>query len=191
MPLLASLAVLPSTLVVAGDGEPARFGLLVSALVSFGPFGELLQVFVGAWLIRLTGTWLGGRGGTAAIQSAIVWSNLPIVVLALIGLPLGMFSSLVEALEFLPVMPGESFVPGYVIAMLVAVQVTLPLWSAAILVAGLARVQGFTIARALVNITFAAALAALFVVVAAAATGFADKLDALFFAGIGKVFGLE
>lgn len=56
-------------------GLPAILSLGVAVGVVFGP----LTLFLGAWLVRWTGSWLGGRGTAAELRTALAWGQVPTV----------------------------------------------------------------------------------------------------------------
>ncbi len=56
-------------------GLPAILAIGVAVGTAFGP----LTLFVGAWLIRWTGSWLGGRATAAELRTALAWGQVPTV----------------------------------------------------------------------------------------------------------------
>lgn len=191
LPIAASFVVLPTDALFAGRHDEAAGGLIVSTLLAFGPLPELLQVFIGAYLIRLTGTWLGGTASSSSIQTAIVWGNVPIVAMALLGNALAVVAAGYADLADGPLEWGQSLPISAAGWGLVALQAVLVVWSVAIFLSGVATVQGFSIARAALNALLAWSLFAAAIALAAIALGFADRLQSIFFAGLDDLVRLH
>ncbi len=187
LPIVAGLAILPTMALFATDDDHTKSGFLLSSLVAFGPLIEVLQVFVGAWLIRVTGVWLGGRAGSTSIQTAIAWCNLPIAVLALLGLGLTMLSAFLMETMNVPLWWNQSAATATVGWSLFALQTALVGWSLVILISGLAAVQGYSIWRAALNAAIAWGIAAvIFALAVSLATDSAGLLE-IFFLGFDNV----
>ena len=92
LPIIAGFATWPTVAFFFPDQDVLDGGLFWSALLTFGPLFELFQLFVGAYLIQVTGAWLGGRAGLRSIQAAIAWGNVPIALVAVIAIPLAITS---------------------------------------------------------------------------------------------------
>ncbi len=183
LPLLAGCAVLPSVWLFGYDKDFME-GLLLSTLISFGPLIELLQVFVGAWLIRVTGYWLGGRASSSSLQVAIVWGNLPIALLALLGFAAFGVSVTLSELTEAPVQWGATpAIFGFGFAV-VLVEAILLAWSFWIVISGVASLQGFSRLRALANILLASAIPLVALVLIAVLSGTTHNLDWYLFAGL-------
>jgi len=183
LPLLAGFATWLTAELDGRDAGAFDYGLLPSALLSFGPIGELVQVFAGAYLLRLTGAWLGGTAGSRSIQTAIAWANAPIVVIAGVGLLIAILLNVGDFYTgaLLAYHPTTYFVAGWV---LFALQFALVAWSYVIFLKGLAAVQGFSLARAALNTLLAAAIPVIILVVATVALGSVDDLLWLLFNGM-------
>lgn len=187
LPILAGFALWPTIALASNDDNELRVGFVLSSLLAFHPVIEVLQVFFGAWLIRATGLLLGGRAGIASIQTAIVWGNLPIVVLAVLG----------QLLSFLPLFLIEQ--PGGALSWsrfwstasigwsLFALQWILVTWSMVILISGLAAVQGFSFARATFNALLAWLFAAIPLGLAALAIDGSEGLLEAYFHGFDRL----
>ncbi len=183
-PVIAGFAMWPTMALFATDEDDMRSGFILSSLLSFHPLIEVLQVFVAAWLIRITGLWLGGRAGVASIQTAIVWGNLPIVVLAVLALPLMLLSVFLTETMDVTLWWGQSAATASIGWLLFALQTTLVGWSIVILISGLAAVQGYSIWRASLNALIAWAIAAAIVAAVVSAVGGARAVMEVFLAGL-------
>ncbi len=51
---------------------------ILALAVFLGPIGGLIGLFVGGWLTRTTGRWLGGRATPEQMRAAIAWASLPV-----------------------------------------------------------------------------------------------------------------
>ena len=182
LPLVAGFAAWPTAILQGEDPGPFDYGLLPGVLLSFGPIGELIQVFVGAYLLRLTGSWLGGKAGSTSIQTAIAWANAPIALITCLGLLISFAFSLAESFEITPFMsnPSAYAVTGW---SLFALQFALIAWSYVIFLKGLAEVQDFSVARAVLNTLLAASIPVIILAVATVALGSVDDLLRLLFDG--------
>jgi hypothetical protein len=58
---------------------------LVGILIAGGLIG-LIHLYVGGWLYRLTGSWIGGQGTFIGVKSAVGWSNYPFLIASLLGI---------------------------------------------------------------------------------------------------------
>jgi hypothetical protein len=191
LPILAGFAVLPTTAVFSSDDSAMRSGILLSTLMSFGPIFEVLQVFVGAYLIRVTGAWLGGKADEGSIQTAIVWGNVPIVALAVLAIPLSALSVVYTKAADASLSAYESPTVTGVGFVLLAVQVALVSWFVGIFWKGLAAVQGYSLGRAVLNSLIAWAIPAAVVLIGAAALGFSESVQSLSLAGARDLVNLS
>lgn len=167
--LLASLSGIAQTLDGAverslGDDVPWPF-LLGTAAIG-GPITGLLGLFVGSWLLKLTGGWMGGRGDALRIRTAIAWGSAPIVWGLLLWIPLLLvFGQELFATET-PLMDSS---PG-LLALYVgfaALDVVISVWSIVVFLHCLGQVQGFSAWRALGNTLAAVAVIAVPIVLLA------------------------
>ncbi len=187
LPIAAGFLTLP-TVALFGDADlEIRVGFAWASLVAFGPIAELLQVFVGAYLIRLTGAWLGGRAGSSSIQAAIVWGNVPIVAMTLLGIAALVFAFLYSEPGDDPLRWGQSPVVTAIGWSLVALQAALVFWSIAIFLRGVATVQGFSTTRAALNAVLAWSILAAILVAVTTILGLSEHLHWLFFAGLDEL----
>lgn len=61
----------------AGDTMSLGEIFVVYSLV--GAMGGLLTLYVGGWLLRTVGLWLGGYGPVSHVRAALAWSQVPAV----------------------------------------------------------------------------------------------------------------
>ena len=183
LPIITGFAVWPTVALFSSDSDKIESGLIMSSILAFGPVIELLQVFIGAYLIRLTGFWMGGKAGIASIQAAIVWGNVPIAVITIVGAALLVFSSTYEELAEAPLTWNHSLAVAALAWTLFATQLVIVCWSFVIFLRGLAKVQGYSLPRAMLNAALAWLLPAIVIVILAIVFGYGDSLPWLFFAG--------
>lgn len=183
LPIIAGFATWPTVALFATEEESLDSGLILSTLLAFGPVAEVLQVFAGAYLVRLTGAWLGGKAGVASIQTAIAWGNVPIAALTVLGIPLLLFASLYNEASDVPLTWNQSPLVATIGWLLFCVQSVIVGWSLVIVFRGLAAVQGYSIGRAVLNAVLAWLVPALLVVLAVAVLGYGDILPELFLSG--------
>lgn len=86
-PLLGSLAV-SNFLIAIGvqdlDDDGFFTGLFWGSLLTLGWVLELLQLYLGAWVLRFVGSRFGGVGSSSDLQVAIAWANVPVVCLVIL-----------------------------------------------------------------------------------------------------------
>lgn len=174
----------PTIALFASEDSQIESGLILSSLLAFGPIAELFQVFVGAYLIRLTGIWLGGKAGVSSIQTAIVWGNVPIAVLTILGILFLVFASAYNEFSETPLTWNQSPLVASIAWLLFVFQVLIVGWSIRIFLLGLAKVQGYSISRATLNALIAWLIPAILIVVVAVISGYGDKLPWIFLAGL-------
>lgn len=58
----------------------------VIAILILGVISGLIHLYVGGWLYRLTGSWLGGSGTFIEVKSAVGWSNYPFILVNIAAL---------------------------------------------------------------------------------------------------------
>jgi hypothetical protein len=139
----------------AGDTMSLPVVLIVA--VVFGPLGGLIGLYFGAWLISVSGRWMGGNAGTEPIRTALAWGNLPNVAGLLLWLPAialvgrEMFTETAPQLDAQPLF-------GLLLLPLGLVWIALGLWSIVLILQGIGEVQGFSAWKALGNLLLAALL---------------------------------
>ncbi|MEM1262382.1 MAG: YIP1 family protein [Pseudomonadota bacterium] len=191
LPIIAGFCVLPSTALLNPRSIDEPVGFLMGSIFAFGPLLELLQLFVGAYLLRVTGAWLGGSASSTRLQTTIAWSNVPIVVLGIIGIAVLFASSAIafENEEWLSW--GSTPAINLVGFALVALQVVFVVWSGLIFLTGLAALQRFSLARAIVNAALAWGIVASAIVAVLLLSGLADMVTSVFFSGFEPWLGSD
>jgi hypothetical protein len=52
-----------------------------------GPLSGVFGLFVGGYLLRKTGSWLGGSANVREVRAAIAWGSIPMIWLGLLWIP--------------------------------------------------------------------------------------------------------
>lgn len=183
IPIIAGFAIWPTVALFSSDADQFESGLILSTILAFGPIAELSQVFLGAYLIRLTGLWLGGKAGIASIQTAIVWGNVPIAMIAVVSATLLVFSWAYDELAKAPLTWNHSPMVTTLAWALFATQLVIVGWSIVIFLRGLAQVQGYSLPLAMLNATLAWLLPAMVMVIMTIVLGSGEYVSWLLFAG--------
>jgi len=156
--LLASLAGIGEALDNASTrnaGDKISLPIIIALACALGPLGGLFSLYISSFLIRWTGSWMGGVAPSQHIRTAIAWGSVPVVValplwipnLLLVGSDL--FTAETPRLDARPAL----WIP--VIAIMV-VELVLAIWSLVLLCKTVAEVQGFQSAwRGLGNLILA------------------------------------
>lgn len=121
---------------------------IVGLKVAVGAIGGVLGVYLGGFLIRLTGRWLGGSGDSVGVRSALAWSQIPTIWSILLILPLlAAFGA--EAFRLDPSSMGDT--PGVWLFMLpyIVVQIVVGIWGLVITLKCVGEVHGLSAWHAL------------------------------------------
>jgi len=183
LPVIAGFAVWPTIAFFSPDADRVAAGVFWSSLLTFGPLLEILQIFLGAFLIRATGIWFGGRAGVSSIQTAIAWSNVPVAALAVLCIPVMIISVVltdIVGVDLVSDPPAAILFTGVV---LTVIQFAFVIWSVIIFVLALARLQGFSTGRAIMNTVAAWSFPAALLILVMIAAGHGDDLTWAFFSG--------
>lgn len=137
----------------AGDSM-ALPAVLVLAVV-LGPIGGVIGLYVGAWLVSVTGRWIGGEAEPEPIRTALAWGNLPNVAGLLLWLPALALVGREMFTESTPVLEAQPWLAIFFLPLGLA-WVVLGVWSLVLLLQGLGEVQQFSAWRALGNLVLSA-----------------------------------
>ena len=140
-----------------GDRFSTSSILLLACVL--GPLGGLLTLWIGSYLIRWTGTWLGGTASRAHLRTAMAWSGIP----ALVAMPLWIPELLVFGSELFTAETSRIDDSPAKLALLVGfslIELVLGIWSFVLLCHTVAEVQTYRSAwRALSNLVLAGLVA--------------------------------
>jgi len=81
LPLAALLGISQALDQAANHDAGARAGLagILGAGILAGVVAGPLALLAAGWLLRWTGSWLGGRGSAAEVRTALAWGQVPAV----------------------------------------------------------------------------------------------------------------
>lgn len=149
--VLAALAGIHTSLQEAalnGVGHRFELGTIVGVVLMIGPIVGLISIFVMGALIRLTGSWLGGRATDAEVRAALVWGSVPTVVnLVTWVLRLLLVGRAIFQPGLPPEMAGSPMLPP--LLALVVLELVLALWGFVLLMKCVSEVHGFSVRKAL------------------------------------------
>lgn len=114
-------------------------------------FLGMIGISISAWLLQVTGRWIGGKGNFQNVRAAVAWSNVPNFITILMWIALiGIFGKQVFAPEF-----TETQFIGFqagAVFLIFLIQTIISVWGFIILLNTLGEVQGFSAWKALLNV---------------------------------------
>ena len=126
------------------------WAVIVSALI-LCIFLGVIGISISAWVLQVTGRWIGGKGNFQTIRAAVAWSNVPNFVTVLMWIALiGIFGGQVFSPGF-----TESHFIGFqagAVFLIFLIQSVISVWGFIILLNTLGEVQGFSAWKALLNV---------------------------------------
>lgn len=136
-----------------GDRFELPYIFIIAA--ALGPFLGIIGLYIGSFLFRWVGSWLGGEASTQEIRAAIAWAGvlsiwsllLWVPELALFGQEL--FTTATPRIDASPLLAVTLL--GFSIA-----EIILGLWALVVLLKCLAQVQGYSAWKALGNLVLSA-----------------------------------
>lgn len=124
----------------AGD-TITTLGILGLAIV-FGPLGGLIWLWIGSFLIRLVGKWIGGTASQAHIQTAMAWASVPGVCGLLLWIPRLLFIGEENFTSATPIVDASPTLTLLAVGISI-VEAVLSIWGLVLLCHTVAEVQGF------------------------------------------------
>ncbi len=126
------------------------WAILIASLI-LCVFVGMIGISVSAWLLKVTGRWIGGKGNFQEIRAAVAWSNVPsFVSIFMWAVLIIVFGMQVFNREF-----AEMTFVGYqagVVFLIFLVQTVVSIWGFIILLKVLGEAQKFSAWRALFNV---------------------------------------
>lgn len=127
----------------------------LAAVLLGGPIGALIGLWIAAFLIQLTGRWIGGTGKQIDIRAAAAWTSVPAVWALLLWIP----TLLMHGTDIFQEPAADEDLPPAVFAASIAldlIELVLAIWGLVLLCNTVAEVQGFASAwRGLGNVLLA------------------------------------
>ena len=148
---LAGIADVLSTASLRSQGDKISLAAILGIAVIAGPIKGIIQLYIGGFLLGLTGRWIGGKANSETIRATLAWCSVPIVwSLLLLPPELALFGKE----NFTSATPGIDASTALTLAMIGfgLVEATVGIWCVVIFVKCLSEVQGFSSWRAVANI---------------------------------------
>ncbi|NVK88300.1 MAG: YIP1 family protein [Gammaproteobacteria bacterium] len=158
--LLAMLAGIHSALDRASgrsSGDDLSLGAIIGSALVGGVIGGIITLFLGSWLVKVAGSWLGGRANTVQIRLVYAWASVPGVVglaalvLSIVLFGKDMFTTYTPTIS--ANMINTSLFWGFTL-----IQLVFSIWSIALYIIGVAEVHEFSKWRAFFSIVIAVLL---------------------------------
>jgi hypothetical protein len=136
--------------------------LLLAAVV--GPIAGIVTLYIGAALLRWTGSWIGGQASAQNIRAAMAWSTVPEVWGLLLWIPA--FALFGQEL-FTSTMPSVDANPSlsFILLGFAVISLVIGIWEFVIFLKCLGQVQGFSAWKALGNAVMASMVVLLPVII--------------------------
>lgn len=136
--------------------------LLLAAVI--GPIAGIVTLYIGAALLRWTGSWIGGQASARNIRAAMAWSTVPEVWGLLLWLPA--FALFGQEL-FTSAMPSVDANPSLSFLLLgfAAISLVIGIWEFVVFLKCLGQVQAFSAWKALGNSIMASMVVVLPVII--------------------------
>jgi len=145
---------------IRGVGDEMALPLVFLVAAIGGGIGGIVALYLGGWLLRWTGGWIGGNASLVHLRAAIAWSSVPVIWALLLWVP--ELAILGDEL-FRTEMPRLESSTGLALLFLgfTAVELVIAAWSVVVFLKCLAEVQGFSAWKALGNTLLAVLVIAL------------------------------
>ena len=131
-----------------------KWPIIFLGAILLAPFwGYIIFSFV-AWIVKVTGRWIGGIGSFLHIRTALAWSNVPLIINVFFWIILLIVFRQNLFVEF----PGRKLFHGWEVTFflcLALLQIVVVIWSLVIYLNALSQVQEFSILKAILNVLIA------------------------------------
>ena len=131
-----------------GDDMSLRAILLASLIV--GPIMGIVGLWVGGFLLRWTGGWIGGQADARRIRATLAWANVPLIWSLLLWIPALLLFGRELFTAATPVLDASARLAGLHLVFSVGIGIV-SLWSFVAFLHALGEVQGFSAWRSLLN----------------------------------------
>lgn len=141
----------------SGAIETMGLGVLIASSIVVGALVGIVGLWVGAYLVKWTGGWIGGQGSLVEVRSALAWSNVPAAWgLILWGLTIVLFGDA----AFSDAGPDFETLGGMAVLMLsiVVTALVLEIWQIVIALKCIGEAHGFSAWKALASMLLIAGL---------------------------------
>ncbi|MFD1874002.1 YIP1 family protein [Hymenobacter bucti] len=144
--------------------DKMNVGTILLLAVVMGSISGWITSSIYAWGLTIVGRWLGGIDDSNKFRTVLAWAQVPVIAGLLLLWPALVF---LEDDSFQALRLAYPLLLSSVLPVLFIAKIALGSWSIAILLKGVALIQGFSIARALVNILLPGSLVVAFVLLIA------------------------
>ena len=131
-----------------GDDMSLRAILLATLIV--GPIMGIVGLWVGGFLLRWTGGWIGGQADARRIRATLAWANMPLIWSLLLWIPALLLFGRELFTAATPVLDASARLAGLHLVFSVGIGIV-SLWSFVAFLHALGEVQGFSAWRSLLN----------------------------------------
>ena len=123
-------------------------GIFAIAIVGGSIYG-IVSLYIGSFLIKHTGHWLGGKSNSENVRAAIAWSSVPVAWALLLWIPeLAIFGKDLFT-STTPTMVAHPYLAKSLLAIELAIDITITIWTLVLLFRSLGQVHGFSAWKAL------------------------------------------
>jgi hypothetical protein len=113
-----------------------------------GPIVGVIWLYLSSWLLRFTGSWLGGTATSESLRTAVAWTQVPLVAsLALWAIALPVFGSDLFSSSTPTIDANPLLFLGFSL-----IDITFAIWVVVLLLIGLSEAHRFTVWRAAASI---------------------------------------
>ena len=131
-----------------GDDMSLRAILLATLIV--GPIMGIVGLWVGGFLLRWTGGWIGGQADARRIRATLAWANVPLIWSLLLWIPALLLFGRELFTAATPVLDASAALSGLHLVFSLGIGI-ISLWSFVAFLHALGEVQGFSAWRSLLN----------------------------------------
>ena len=140
-------------------GDHYELPILLVIVIFAGIIGGIVMLYLGAALIRWTGTWIGGEASSVNIRAAIAWGNVPLIWGLLLWIP--QFALLGdEVFKSQSTRLDSSDTVALAILGVAVAEIVVGIWALVVMTKTVGQVQGFSAWKALGNLLLAALVVA-------------------------------
>ena len=113
--MVSSLSWLAFLWIRTSQQEIYRTILSSIVLIVFGGLVGIIYLYLGGWLFKVTGSWLGGKGKFTDVKCAIGWANYPFIISGVIATLSCFFIANLWLMTFFGLAQLTSFVWAFII----------------------------------------------------------------------------
>ena len=123
--------------------------ILLTALIG-GPIMGIIGLWLGGFLLRWTGGWIGGQADSRRIRATLAWANVPLVWSLLLWIPALLLFGAELFAAATPIIDASTMLSGLYMVFSFGIG-TVSIWAFVVFLHALGEVQGFSAWKALGN----------------------------------------